>query len=70
MSVRPRVLAPSLARKDCDTTRSIMARLWLAHRNIYCMYGMWYFEENTKICASGFMFIVSDTSDSKRKGPT
>ena len=41
-------MALGLASEDHDTTRGIMARLWLAHNNLYCMYGMWYFGELTK----------------------
>ena len=69
MPLRARVLAPDLARKDHDMAHGIMARLWWVHNDLYCMYGMWYFGELTKLCAYGFIFKVSGTFGSKGKGP-
>ena len=37
---------------------------------IFDIYGMWYFVELTKLCAYGFMVMVSGNFSSKGKGTT
>ena len=61
-----------LARKDHDTTHGIIAiiRPWLAYNNLYCMYGMCYFEKLTELRAYGYVFMALGTFDCKIKGPT
>ena len=63
-------LALILASKDHDTTHEIMTiiRLWMTHSNLYCMYGMQYFGELTKLYAYvyvyGFRYFRFETEGS------
>ena len=61
-------VGPLPGKEEHDTTHGIMGRLWLAHSNLYCMYGMWYFGELTKLCAYDLLFMVFDTFGTKGKG--
>ena len=53
-------------------THGIIAiiRPWLAYNNLYCMYGMCYFEKLTELRAYGYVFMALGTFDCKIKGPT